>query len=167
MTKTGNTCLLNNIYFTFTQPIENMDSLTINKAKEIAEELDMGLRCFVHRETLEAVFVPDMDKFSGFDSEVFDEDLKKIENNTDAYFEIEQPTSSDSFRIMSDFANSLDDNVDLKLKLIRALNNSKPFREFKFLIDQSVSHRQAWFDFKSERLILWVQERFRDEMNSR
>jgi hypothetical protein len=82
-----------------------MDSLTIEKAKEIAEELEMGLRCFVNRETLELVFVPDVDEFSGFDIDVFDVDLKKIENNTDAYFEIEQPTSSDTFGIMSDFAS--------------------------------------------------------------
>jgi len=52
---------------------------------------------------------------------------------------------------MSDFAEQLTDNK-LQSQLFDALSRSKPFREFKFLIDNSGCFKQQWFDFKNKNL---------------
>ncbi len=63
---------------------------------------------------------------------------------------------------MADFAEQLDDSNKLKTKLINALNKRKPFREFKFVIDNSGEYRQKWFDFKNEQLQQWVKDKFEE-----
>ena len=51
---------------------------------------------------------------------------------------------------MLDFAESVD-NVNLQERLINSLNKSKPFRNFKWQIDNSGNYLQKWFDFKNNR----------------
>jgi len=46
--------------------------------------------------------------------------------------------------------------------LINALNRKKPFREFKFEIDNSNMYRQQWFDFKNAQLKEWVVKKFNE-----
>jgi len=61
---------------------------------------------------------------------------------------MERPQSSESIEIMEEFMNQLADNNKLKDRLINVLNRKKPFREFKFEIDNSGIYRQQWFDIK-------------------
>jgi len=49
---------------------------------------------------------------------------------------------------MGYFVDEVDD-ANLQRKLINALNNRKPFANFKWLIDNS-EHRQKWFDFRQK-----------------
>ena len=85
-----------------------------------------------------------------------------MENNWGDYVEIEKPQSKDNFEIMVNFAEHLGDNNQIKNKLFNALNKKKPFREFKFVVDNSGKYRQQWFDFKSSQLEKWVVERFNE-----
>jgi hypothetical protein len=66
---------------------------------------------------------------------------------------------------MADFADSLSDSHRLKSRLINALNRKKPFREFKFVIDNSGEYRQMWFDFKNRKLQEWGIENFNRNIN--
>lgn len=68
--------------------------------------------------------------------------------------------SSDSFRVMADFAEQLTD-ANLKDKLITALRRKKPFSNFKFLIDNASEQRQSWFDFKNKPYFEWVEEQIK------
>lgn len=45
------------------------------------------------------------------------------------------------------------------------LNRSKPFSNFKWIIDNSGDYRQKWFDFKNQKYIEWVEEKI-SELNS-
>jgi hypothetical protein len=45
----------------------------------------------------------------------------------------------------------------LQEKLFNALNRKHPFREFKFVIDNSGEYRNAWFDFKNKQYFEWVE----------
>ncbi len=139
-----------------------MPALTEQQIKEIAEQLDCGFRSFWHKPTGELLFVPDLISNPEFDNDLFDADLEKLDNNFSDYFEIEKPTSSDSFEIMANFTEQLSDNNKLKNKLINALNKKKPFREFKFVIDNSGVYRQQWFDFKNAQLKQWVIDKFNE-----
>lgn len=132
--------------------------LTEDQIKEIAEQIDCGFRCFVHKQIGELVFIPDTIKNPDMDMEGWIEENEKIENNFFDYFEIEPLGSHDSFRIMEDFAEILDDSNRLKERLYEALNKRKPFRNFKNVIDYSGEYRQKWFDFKNQWLKDWVRK---------
>jgi hypothetical protein len=134
-----------------------MPDLTNKQIKEIAEQLDCGFRAFYHRLTSELLFVPDTLKHYEIDKSAWKEEFDKLKKNSGDYTEIEAPESSDSFEIMVDFTELLDKNNPLKLKLTSALTKKKPFREFKFVIDNSGDYRQKWFDYKNFRLEEWVK----------
>ena len=134
-----------------------MKDLTKAQIKEIAEQLDLGFRAFYHKQTGELIFVPDFLQYPDMDSEVFDEDLEKLDNNFMDYHEFEAMQSHEKFEMMKDFADQLADNSSLSNKLIAALNKRKPFREFKFIIDNSGPYRQQWFDFRNAQHIEWVE----------
>jgi hypothetical protein len=65
---------------------------------------------------------------------------------------------------MEQFTETLPDSNSLKNRLINALNKRKPFREFKFVIDNSGDYREQWFDFKKQKLEEWVREKI-DRLN--
>ncbi len=132
--------------------------ITEEKIREIAENLDVGLRCFYHLKTGEIETTPDFDRNDWFDydTELWQEILDKLDENRGDYFEFEKMTSHESFEVMADFAETVD-NKKLQDRLYRALNKSKPFRNFKWEIDNSGEYRQKWFDFKNQRLIEFVK----------
>lgn len=124
--------------------------------KEIAEQLDCGLRTYMHKTTEELLFVPDTDNYPDMDWEAWDEDLELLENHFDDYWEIEKWSTRESFEMMASFAEQLTENR-LKSRLIEALNKKKPFGEFKFVIDHS-DFRQQWFDFRDKKQQVFVKE---------
>jgi len=139
-----------------------MVNLTQEQIKEIAEELDMGFRCLVNKTNGELLFFPDTLKLYDIDTEAWEEEIEKFENNPSDYAEIKALESWNSFKIMEDFIKTITDNNKLKEKLINALQRRKPFREFKYVIDNSGEYRQLWFEFKDRSLQNWVIERYEE-----
>ncbi len=131
--------------------------LTEKQIEEIAENLDCGMRCFYNLKTGEIKILPEFDNLIVADEELWNEDIEEIEENRADYFEFEGLESRDSFKIMDDFAKSVD-NAELRDKLVRVLNDPKPFKNFKWNIDNSGDYRQHWFDFKKNRYIQWVKK---------
>ena len=142
-----------------------MFTLTQYQVKEIAEQLDCGFRCFWHKTDGELLFFPDTLKHYDMDTSAWSEEMEKFDNNFDEYKEIDGLESHDSFEIMADFVETLSDSNNLKNRLISALNQNRPFREFKFMIDNSGEYRQKWFEFKDRRLQEWVTDRFNEIMD--
>lgn len=136
-----------------------MMTLTEAQINEIAEELECGSKCYVHKKTKELVFVPDTLRNPDIDTDGWIEEIEKIEDNFFDYFEIEPPKSRDSFRIMEEFTETLDDSNSLKNMLYEALSRGKPFRNFKNIIDNSGEYRQKWFAFERQWLKEWVREK--------
>lgn len=126
-----------------------MNFATTENIKEIAELLDCGFRVFIHKTTGQLLNVPDEDELLAWDLDFSDEEQEVVENDYTDYYEVEKWTSTEAFEIMSAFANQLTD-TDLQDQLLEALSKKKPFREFKFIIDDSNEFRQEWFDFKSK-----------------
>ncbi|MEH3112963.1 UPF0158 family protein [Pedobacter terrae] len=77
-----------------------------------------------------------------------------MQSNSGDYREIEQPDSRESFRMMEEFLDELPDNTRIKVKLIEALSKRKPFREFKYELDNSGEYRQLWFDLKIKNYLI-------------
>ena len=126
-----------------------MNSNTKENIKEIADQLDCGFRAFINKTTGQLLFVPDENNYPEIDLDSWHEELEQLENNVKDYYEIDKWTSNEAFEIMNDFANQLTEN-NLQSQLINALRKNKPFREFKFVIDNSGDFRQQWFDFKNK-----------------
>lgn len=128
--------------------------LSEEQIREIAENLDVGLRCFYHLKTDEIETIPNFDnsEWFGHDTEPWQVTLDKLDENWSDYFEFEKLYSQESFEIMADFTETVD-NQKMQDKLHKALNKPKPFRNFKWEIDNSGEYRQKWFDYKNQRLI--------------
>jgi hypothetical protein len=131
--------------------------MTDYQIAELADYLDCGLRCFVHMESNVFVTKPDSTNDPLSDSELWDDANEEIENNFDSYVEIEKMDSNESFRLMQNFIETIEDER-LRDKLGLALSRPKPFRNFKFEVDNSGPYRQKWFDFKKQQLITWVKD---------
>ena len=131
--------------------------LNEKQIEEIADNLDSGMRCFYNLKTGEIKTLLNTDSWIGADEELWKEESEEINDNWADYFEFEGFKSHDSFQLMTDFAERVDDSK-LQDKLRNALNRPKPFRNFKQQIDNSGVFRQQWFDFKKMRYIHWVKE---------
>ncbi len=141
-----------------------MIKLTKDQIKEIAEELDCGMRCYINKATGEIKTVLNFESWQTNDREPWEDVLNDLEENWDKYAEIDRMESHESFEIMADFAENVD-SIELKDVLINALNRKHPFQNFKRIVDNSGPYRQKWFDFKDQRLIEWVENKL-DEINS-
>lgn len=98
--------------------------------KDIAQELDCGLRVFLHKTTQQYIAVPDEDLLIDDQEEAWKNAFEILEKNANDYYEIEKWSSSEAFNIMQDFTNQLKDNTQIKVLLLEALEKRKPFREF-------------------------------------
>jgi hypothetical protein len=138
-----------------------MAKLSEEQIKEIAEQIDMGLKCHWNKKTNELIFIPEQDLLE-IDPESWEEELNKLDEDPDNFITIERPESRHSFKIMESFIESIPDSP-LKDNLRHSLNYKKPFRAFKDFIDNAGEYRQAWFDFKSQKLQEWVRDRVESE----
>ena len=121
------------------------------------------MRCYINKETCAIQTTPDFDNWYT-DDELWTDILNELEENWDKYIEIERMESRDSFDLMADFAESVDSR-ELRDCLINALNKKHPFRNFKWVVDNSGPYRQKWFDFINQSLIEWVEKKL-GEINS-
>ncbi|MES2732795.1 MAG: UPF0158 family protein [Bacteroidota bacterium] len=135
-----------------------MITLTDAQLRDIADQLDFGLKCYVHITTYEVAYFPDPLKHNSFDEEFWEDDIQKVNDNPKDYQEIEGMTSHDSFQVMERFADRVS-TKDLKDRLHKALSRPKPFRHFNDVINDEDEHRQEWFAFKNEQILDWVKER--------
>jgi hypothetical protein len=102
------------------------------------------------------VTIPDEDRHQGIDIEAWQEDIDKVFNNHEKYIGIENMDSSESFRLMEEFVNSLGNNI-IKTRLLQALEGRKPFANFGYQIDNLGNCRELWFAFRRNKTIKWVQ----------
>jgi hypothetical protein len=117
---------------------------------QIAESIDASFTCYLNPETLEIEeinqnMMNDHFEFEDSDTES-DEEISYKYYDWEKYIIFEPLESGESFKIMGQFTEQLGDNK-LQNKLFNALNNRRPFANFKYLIDNSL-YRQDWFDFK-------------------
>ena len=125
-----------------------MNSTKSDNIKEIADQLDCGFRVFIHKASGQLLFVPDENNLTEIDLDPWNEELEQLENNFTDYYEIDRWTSSEAFEIMSEFADQVSDNK-LQSRLLDALRKKKPFREFKFVIDNSGDFRQQGWPLRN------------------
>jgi hypothetical protein len=129
--------------------------LTDEQIQELAEDLEMGFRCYIHKETKDIRCFPDDRQFLDADLEAWEEDRQAIKKARGQYLEIEKMTSQDEFRIMEEFAGQVDHKA-LRERLQQILSRPKPFRNFKAELEDSGPYREKWFDFRRIKMRAWV-----------
>ena len=124
--------------------------------KEIAENWESGLTCYWNKKTgeLKAVFADDV--WIDEDDSDGEDDTNDIQPNSEDYIQFNVMDSRESFDIMADFADTVEDKK-VQRRLIQVLNEPKPFAKFKWELEKSEKHRQKWFDFKNNRYIDYVK----------
>ena len=123
-------------------------NLTRNQIENIAEELESGMKVYLNIETMEIKTILDWDDNYLSSEDEWDDDLKEIENNFDKYIMFEKMDSRESYRVMENFVDLVED-TELKNKLDLGLSLSKPFRNFKDIID---SKKQKYIEYVIEQI---------------
>ena len=129
--------------------------LTSNDINSIAQDLLSGLKVFLNRETLEYRPILDLDDVD--DTEFWDEEIEKIENEWTDYIILDKMESRDAFNIMEDFIYEITDPL-LKENVIKILSRKSPFANFKAEVESS-SHRQKWFEFRTMKYEEYIKEK--------
>ena len=133
-------------------------TISFEMIKEIAEQLAMGMICFYHKQTGELEYFPDELKGqAGFDKELWEETMNKVDENYADYIRFEAMDSHESFRSMEDFVDDIADGR-IKQRFEDAISYKKPFQNFKQLLHDYPDLREQWFAFKNQRYIDYVKE---------
>jgi len=126
----------------------------------IAQEIDMGMICFLNTDTMEfdSVLGQSYDTYwTGDHDDLYQKVYAKVDS-WEHSVRIEPPESWQSFKIMESFIeNCIPDNNPIQSRLWNAISRRRPFQNFKFIIDKS-KYRQLWFDFKQSQLEQFVLE---------
>ena len=136
--------------------------LSEKQVKEVAENLDCGMVCYIHKETKEIKSLIDIENEWDDNAELWEAEIKEVQENIDQYVKIEKMSSNEEFRIMERFMHQVTDE-GIKDKLIEALNRRKPFRNFRNVVDYYEDYREQWFRFKEKEYCEWVRYELRDD----
>lgn len=130
---------------------------------DLAEELDMGCICYVNLDT--RVYETVLGDSYAICFEEGDEMQQEIFDKIDSWkniVKIEPPISVELFEIMEIFTEEcISKDNPLSKQLYKALSSSKPFRNFKYTIDDS-NFREEWFAFKQQKLEEYVKKELND-----
>lgn len=131
--------------------------------REIAQELEVGMKVFLNKDNLEIKSVPDWDDM---EMDPWEEDLDEIDSKWTNFMEFTKMESREAFKVMEKFVVEVEDERFCD-GLVRILNRKSPFANFKAEVESS-SYRQKWFDFKLEKHEEYVRatievEKYEDE----
>ena len=135
--------------------------------RKTAEAIDCGSICFINPATLEMEDVPksllEERIFTENDEEEEDDEFDLQHKNWEKCISVEPPESHESFEIMENFVQEVDDKK-LKKELINALERRHPFANFRNTIENS-DYRKEWFAFKQKELEKYVWQNIEFEIN--
>ena len=132
-----------------------IDKKTLN---DLAQEVQISqMKVFLNKKTLESVAVPNADLMMGYDSEEWEEEIATIESNPDDYIYFPTMGSDNSFKIMENFTNEVVAVAAVKDKLLAILSCSRPFRNFKDMVEDS-AYREKWFAYRDAQYEEYIKE---------
>jgi hypothetical protein len=133
--------------------------LTTKQINEIAQELDIGMKVFINKDTLEIKSILDWEDIG--DSEFWEEEMEEIDKKWTNFAVIEKMESWEAFQVMEGFIELVEDKY-LSEELSKILTRRSPFANFKAEIESS-PYRQNWFDYKQSRFKEYVIKNLKEE----
>ncbi len=147
---------------TYNYPFDMMVNIAPEKIKEIAAELNCGMKCYYHIPSAIIETYPDELKgYAGFDEEPWKEVIKKVKKNQKEYVPFEGPGSHDTYRIMEAFIGGIDNDA-IRSYFEEVIHRKKPFGQFNNALQHYTVLREEWFQFKNEQLMQWVLQQLVD-----
>lgn len=135
-----------------------MIALTAEQISDIAQDLEAGFKCFIHKETGEVKTLPDeLNGNMELDEELWQDVIDEIDKDAENFIVIEGMDSHESYLLMEKFIDTVEDK-QLASRLTNAINVSKPFHTFRYELDYSDEYLKKWYAFKSQQMIEWVKE---------
>jgi Uncharacterised protein family (UPF0158) len=138
-----------------------------NVIKEIAQHLDGGATCYVHKGTHEVTTISGTKEQEVEDpeaAELLQETIEYMEAKSELYLKIEQIPSKDQIQMMRDFIEEIPE-PELSRELTNALNRKNPIRNFTQVINSNEGLGQHWHNFKMEEYQRWVSNFIIDAYN--
>lgn len=133
-----------------------MIKLSKQQINSIAQDLDAGRKCYVHKTTGVIISIPSKPDELDENFEKRKVELKEVELNPNQYILVAEMPTSDTFRIMRRFLGKVS-NPKIRGKLIIAISQNKPFRD---ILDYNGDVLQDWYDFKQEAIEKYVNKFF-------
>jgi hypothetical protein len=127
-----------------------MENLTPKIISEIAGHLNCRENCYYNSKTNQIITIPQFLEIYDDEeyNELFQKDIDEVNNHKSEYIKIEVLKSFESFKIMERFTDKISED-HFKNSLEKILQKKKPFRNFKYEIDNS-EYREAWFEFSQK-----------------
>ena len=129
-------------------------NINAKKIKEIAQELEAGMKVYLNKETLEIKSILDWDDI--MDNEFWEEEEEEIFNEWPDFMVFTKMESREAFRVMEEFVDSLEDESFCEV-LAKILSRKSPFANFKAEIESS-PYRDDWYEFKRSSYEDYVRE---------
>ncbi|MFD2934716.1 UPF0158 family protein [Spirosoma flavum] len=133
-----------------------MIPLNDSQLKDILDQQQIGMSCYVHRQTGQLITFPNLDQFSELETREWQADMLQVEAFAEQYWQVPSLSSGDTFRFMEQFVLQQTEEP-FRSKLLVILSRPKPFRHYKDVIDRSGPYRQAWFAFRDEQTLAWLK----------
>lgn len=129
--------------------------LSDEQIDSIAQDVDMGMDVYLHKQTGKTVAIPDESNMAYAEPEFWEDEIREIEEHGDDYILIQDMSSREGYRVMEDFVSRIEDE-SIHMVLDVVLSNAKPFGNFKNTLHRFPEVREAWFSFKQERMKQWI-----------
>jgi len=134
--------------------------LSEEQIKDISEDLQLGFKVYINKETLETRSIYDFGYLSGV-SDLWEEELNRIKKNWNNYFEIRGMEPWEVFEIMEDYIQEIVKKED-ESDLLDALKDKRSFAKFRALVEGS-DYKQSWFTFRKDRYLKYVRNKLQSE----
>lgn len=134
-----------------------MIKLSQKQLLTIASDLEMGMRCYINKNTGDIITVPVLEDMFFDEDQEMEDLLRPVRDTPEKYLEVERMPSAKMREVMNKFATEEDDAA-VKQQLIDALQGQRPFRAFKRVVSSSVDFRQRWFVYKANCYRTWVEK---------
>ena len=123
--------------------------------KEIADQLDSGMKCFYNTKTGELESYPDPDRMD--DTEVWQDVMDKVDASYEDYVVFDVMGSNESFQVMASFVDAMPNN-GTRNRLVHALQQRKPFQQFRNQLHDHPELLELWYKYKEQRYMEYVMD---------
>ncbi|MBI5066001.1 hypothetical protein HZA97_07220 [Candidatus Woesearchaeota archaeon] len=118
--------------------------IPFDEIKDALETASFEHHCFVDKSRHEIVFISECE-------DGYEKNLKKVEG--DDFIAIEPRMPDDDFKVMESFIYEIqNDNFALAERFHKALERTKPFRNFKELLNLHPEFREKWFEHRDKQI---------------
>lgn len=134
-----------------------MATLSPETIRTIAEALEAGKECYVHREAQEVIALGDPERDPTIDPDEHEMILERIETSREQYLHFERMPTDRSFAVMTAFIDRVRDQ-ELWQELSYAIKRPRPFRNFRKMLETDPEYYQKWLNFRTKRYLAYVEE---------